>query len=504
MFGLSLILLTSLHPQLQPAVRPTNGSTLTIAIDGPVYTGQPVWVRVLDPAPDLGIRYPFYSNIGYMGCNRLDVKRNGELLTRRDFPLTSFNGFACGSAAPRGSPENRLPLHVLYPISEAGTYSVQLITATEPAQPRQSQWLSFTVLQSTPKQHETWLKGLLAQVPQDEGQLAGDFLPSLMAAAPDPRALDTFPNYLYSENGVVSGMASSALEAFPPREVLRAVAKSLERDGPSDQLAYFASYHTGWTPEDQDKIVHAAIRYLQPQDSPLPSGKQLSPISPVQTAAAIKLLRFIFYIPNQAWPTNSELRSYADARVLEAATNIMANSSTGTVHELSLYLGAMDYSPRTHRLLLQISERNDDAATQARICLTWHPQPEDLACLAGFLTSPGDADDSGRERAILPCQLVRAYGDRALPHLEKAVASSPYIWVRVESADILALHGRPIGFQFLLDQLIQDSFPSNLAYKPELTRWVCENFPKDLPSDASEDMVINFLHDRIAKLSNGK
>jgi hypothetical protein len=224
-----------------------------------------------------------------------------------------------------------------------------------------SEWLTFTVLKATPEQHEAWISNLLANVPEDDGHLAGDFLPSLLAAAPDPRALETFVKYLHADNPMVSGMAASALEVFPQPEVLRVVAESLEEHGPSDELAYFASYHTGWTREDQSKIVHATLPYLEP--------------TPTQTAAAIKLIRFIFYVPNHAWPTNPELATYADARVLQAAPNIMANANINAVQELALYLGSMQSSPRAHELLLQIAERSDVAATQARICLTWHPQP---------------------------------------------------------------------------------------------------------------------------------
>ena len=383
MLRLSLALLASILPQPQPAVQPTDVPAFTIAIDGPIYAGQPVWIRAVDGTRNANIRYPFSSDLGYMGCNRLEVKRNGLLLTPRKLPLRPLAGLACGSSAPRGSPENRLPLHVLYPIHEAGTYSVRWTEegpSIEDGKFRmqtkaQSEWLTFTVHETTPEQQEAWLKNLLAKPPQDDGQLAGEFLPSLMAAAPDPRALNTFMKYVYSDNGVVSGIAASALEVFPQPEILRAVAESLEKNGPSEELAYFASYHTGWTLDDQDKIVHAATPYLQPRYSVLPTGTSLRPFAPTQTSAAIKMLGFIFYVPNHAWPSNPELRSYADAQILQAAPNLMANAGLSAVHELAIYLGSMEFSPRTHQLLLQIAERSDDAGEQARICLKWHPQP---------------------------------------------------------------------------------------------------------------------------------
>ena len=229
-----------------------------------------------------------------------------------------------------------------------------------------------------------------------------------------------------------------------------------------------------------------------------------SPYTPTRTSAAIKLLRFIFYVPNHVWPSNSELESYADTQILQAAPNIMANANINAVQELAEYLGSISSSPRAHELLLQIAERSDSAATQARICLTWHPRSEDLSHLAAVLIAPGDADPLGTDRSSLPYSLVKAYGDNALPYLERAVASSPYVWVRVESAQQLVLHNRPIGFQFLLDQVVQDPWSVNRAYKPELIRWVRDNFHMELPRDASEDMVTSFLRSRVAELSQEK
>ena len=270
------------------------------------------------------------------------------------------------------------------------------------------------------------------------------------------------------------------------------MADSLEKHGPSDELAYFATYHKGWTEDDEDKIVHAAIPYLQPQSTTLSSGKQLPPYAPTQTSAAIKLLRFIFYIPNHAWPANPELASYADAKALQAAPNIMANANMNAVQELAEYLGLLQSSQRAHELLIQIAERSDNAGTQARICLTWHPQPTDLAHLAAVLVAPGDADSRGTDRSSLPYALVRGYGDDALPYLENAVANSSYVWVRVQSAEQLALRNRSVGFQFLLDAI-----EANRPYKAEVIRWIRQNFRMAFAADANEQQIAAFLRGRI-------
>ena len=500
MLGLSLSLLAAFAPQAPAAAQANDVPSFTIAIDQPVYTGQAVWVRAVEGSRR-DIRYPFHAIAGDVGCNRLEVKRDGVLLTPQPQKgYGNWSGPLCGSAAPKGSPQNRLPLHILYPLTTAGTYSIRW-TQTALGPQGQSDWLTFKVLESTFAQREAWIKDLLANPPQDDGQLAGDFLPSLIAAAPDPRALDALVKYLYSSNAIVSGIAASALEYFPQPQVLRAVADSLTTHGPSDELAYFASLHKGWTSDDENRIVHATIPYLRPSESTLPAEKPLPSYAPTPTSGALKLLRFIFYTQNQAWPSNPDLMSYADEQILDAAPVIIAHANMQAVQELAESLGTMPYSPRAHDFLLQIAQRPDNAATQARIDLTSHPQPDDLARLAAVLIAPGDADPRGTDLTSVPDSLINAYGDKALPYLERAVADSPYVWVRVESAQQLALRNRPIGFQFLLDQLVQDTWPANRAYKPELTRWVEQHFRNELPSGATEEQLLAFLRSKSKKAS---
>lgn len=325
-----------------------------------------------------------------------------------------------------------------------------------------------------------------AHPPEGTDQLAGDYLPSLLAVAPDTRALDVFVKYLYAENPVVSGIAASCLEYFPASTVLHAVADSFEKLGPSEQLAYFATQHNGWTREDEIKIVHATTPFLEP--APSGSDKQAAPYAPTQTSAALKLLRFIFYVPNHAWPANAESAAYANTHVLQAAPDIIAQANVNTLKELALYLGAMPPSSRAHELLLQIAERSDGAAEQARICLAWLHRAADLPLLASILTAPGDADASSRDRSSLPYSLVRAYGNDALPYLEHAVQSSSYGWVRTQSAKELALHNRPVGFQFLLNTI-----ETNQLFEPEIIQWIKDHFSSTIPRDADDRQIADFL-----------
>src|SRR5215469_6087994 len=154
------------------------------------------------------------------------------------------------------------------------------------------------------------------------GLLAGDFLPSLLAGVPDTRVLKVFVSYLHAEDAMVSGMAAAGLERFPLSEVRPAVAESIEQSGPSEEIAYFATYHSGWTQSDESRIVHAASAYLEPSRTPSESG------------AAYKLLGFILYIPNHSWPADPTIKAFGDVQVLEAAPSVVASGDPKVVQEL--------------------------------------------------------------------------------------------------------------------------------------------------------------------------
>src|ERR1035438_1544475 len=109
-FYLAVTLLASLAPQSQPTTKPTSVPAFTIAIDQPVYAGQPIWIRAAD-GPRGSIRYPFHADAGDIGCNRLEVRHNGALLEQLPLRGTAdLSGLLYGSAAPQDSPLYRLPL----------------------------------------------------------------------------------------------------------------------------------------------------------------------------------------------------------------------------------------------------------------------------------------------------------------------------------------------------------------------------------------------------------
>lgn len=155
------------------------------------------------------------------------------------------------------------------------------------------------------------------------------------------------------------------------------------------------------------------------------------------------------------------------------------------------YLGSIK-SHNARDLLWQVAERPESAQEQALIALTWIGDAQDLPRLPELLIKPGDADKYGRNLASLPSHLVRAYGDSAIPYSERAVSESPYAFVKTQSAEELALRGRPIAFDFFRDAVEKDRF-----YKQELVGWLKRHFANELPGSADDAAIAAFLKARL-------
>ena len=85
----------------------------------------------------------------------------------------------------------------------------------------------------------------------------------------------------------------------------------------------------------------------------------------------------------------------------------------------------------------------------------------------------------------LPMATVPALSDRA-------VTTSPYLWVRTASAEQLALHNQPGGLRFLLAAV-----ETNRPDKSSVIQWVKNAFPDQLPHDPGERQIIEFLRAKV-------
>jgi hypothetical protein len=449
-------------------------------VDQPVYTNLPVWIKA-DLNYPFEARYPYHENPSDFGPNQLEVKRRGQVLLPRPFP--NFGGFVGtgimdGSAAPASAPTNRLPLHLQYSIDEPGTYSVRWTAIRHllegghwaPVVVARSDWFTFEVEASTPEQRESWLKKQLAAVPNDPGQLVGDFLPSLLVASPNPRALQVLLDQLYSKNSLVSGYALSSLDLFSIDDLRTQALALVHHRGLSERMAYLIS----WNPQfrdDKEDLVRITLPFLRSGDDR-------------QVAATLQLLYFLVHPVKASWPANSEVPAQADRAVLAIAPNLVKRD--GDIPQtLALYLGGIK-SDVSRDLLWQLAERTGPGHEQALIVLTWIGDGRDLPRLGDLLLKPGHSDIYGRDFAGLPYSLMRGYGDRAVPYLEQAISASPYAFVRTSSAEQLALKGNRAAFGFILEAVQNSRF-----YKPELVQWLKDHC--GLSRSADDEAVIAFL-----------
>jgi hypothetical protein len=455
-----------------------------LSLDGPVYTNLPVWVKA-DLAYPYEARYPYREDPSDFGPNEIELKQGNETIQPSAFPLFGNfprSGIQDGSAAPPDAPANRLPLHLKYPIDKPGTYSVRWTAVRHilvdkrptPAVVARSDWFTFEVQASTFNQREAWLKKAIAAVPSEPGPLVGDFLPSLLSAAPDPRVLRAVLEQLYSRDQLVSAYALSSLGLFNRNDLRAQALELLQHRGLSERMAYLLS----WNPQfqdDREELVRATLPHLQSRDDR-------------QVAATLQLLGTLAHPPKPNWPANSDLPARVDRAVLAVAPDLVKRD--GDIPQmLALYLGGIK-SDESRGLLWQLAEGSGSEREQALIVLTWIADDRDLPRLAELLRKPGDADIYGRDLSSLPYQLVHAYGDRAIPYLEEAMSASPYVFVRTQSAEQLFLKQRPAAVAFFLDAVQNHRF-----YKQELVQWLLDYSP--LPRNADDAAVIAFLKSRM-------
>ena len=191
---------------------------ISTRVDAPARTGLPIWVFA-DLQGPLTARYPYGEDPRYLGSNRLELKRDGKTLPPQPgYGRGGPPGLVVGSIAPPRAPQNRLPLHLAFAIDKPGRYSVRwsvVVERLETGPPlsrhdellAQSNWLEFDVKTAKLSEREAWLRRLLAAAPADEGAYVGDYLPSLLAGAPDPRVARKVVEGTYSARAFIASYA---------------------------------------------------------------------------------------------------------------------------------------------------------------------------------------------------------------------------------------------------------------------------------------------------------
>ena len=453
---------------------------IKLRLDGPSRVGLPLWLYA-DLQFPLEARYPFAADPRYFGSNLLELRRDGQPLDRLPgVGGPGLIGIVVGSIAPPNTPQNRLPLHLAFAVDRPGTYSVRWSVVSPDlgrvsGPPRilaESDWLNFNVVEPTPSERAVWLTAALVARPTELGLYVGDYLPSLLAALPDKRVVQTVLDGLYSNKDLIQSCSLGALQKLPDSVTVPAVLESLHQRGPVHGLAYFVSWNKILFRDHRDEIVRTATSHLRSNEDAIVEGA----------------LRMLMFARAFDWTGDSTAMREADLAV-EAAAPALAQRLGPVAHTLAEYLPGIK-SPASRVQLWQQVARGSSDSEQALIALTWIADPADLSRIGDLLVQPGNADPRGTNLASLPSHLVRAYGDRAIPYLQRALADSPYVWVRTQSAEQLALKGRVEAFRFFLDAVTENRF-----YRAELLNWLRTAFR--LPAPATDGEVAAFLNERI-------
>ncbi|HEY2852421.1 MAG TPA: hypothetical protein VGJ18_06210 [Gemmatimonadaceae bacterium] len=345
------------------AVAPVASSAtvqpLVISVDTPARIGLPIWVRA-NLHGDLTARYPFQDDPRYFGSNQLELKRDGQALApQRGHSSGGLVGRVEGSIAPPTSPQNRLPLNLGFVIDKPGRYSVRwtvIGSSLAPGVLTQSEWLDFEVGASAPAARETWLTQLLRTPPTETGAFVGDYLPALLAAAPDPRVAQAVIDATYLSDPLMSSCALAGLRVFPAERIVPVTLRTLQERGPNKQLAYFASWNASWFQDHREEIVSMAVSALTSDDD----------------AVLVGGLQFLNFAPHFDWPDDTPLRKAT--RSLKTAAPRLMTRSDDVAHQLATTLGGtMD--PEVRPLLNEIAAKHASAREQAQIAIRWVSGP---------------------------------------------------------------------------------------------------------------------------------
>jgi hypothetical protein len=195
-----------------------------LSLAAPAYAGMPVWIHVEKPYGTGWLRYPYYTEPWNIGPGRFEVRFHGrdlELLPQIPYPPPNL-GMMLG--LPREVPAkylNRVPLHLVYPMDQPGSYQIRYTEHRDP--PQTSSWTTIEIL---PHRKQT----LAAPPPSDTVELLSNYLPSLLAAR-DEATLRLLTPYLNSKDSLVSHYAAYALNYFDPALLRRVVPGRLPQRG---------------------------------------------------------------------------------------------------------------------------------------------------------------------------------------------------------------------------------------------------------------------------------
>jgi hypothetical protein len=356
---------------------PDTPKPFLISVDQPAFLGEPIWVSERTrPTP--------YS-YSWGECSRLELLYQGKPVSPWPVkPVVTGGGFvgsrdivkelASGcfhTALYNPSPGKRLPLHIWFQIQQPGRYALrwnyewpELDKNGKPVTKQvSSTWITFTVQPPSAANRDKWLRQLLAHPAGSSVDLLGDYIPSLVAAAPDERALHAIAARLSSFDQL-AGMAAEALELFPEDRVRAAIFDLIQKQGPTDFLAHLVSWNAFGLNADPNRRAQMTItcfRYLHSSD-------------PEKVAATIEMILYNVHGKDPT-PTDSKLVTRADNEILNAAADIAGTGRENPQRELILYMRCIK-TPEERGRLVSMARSESPASDIANTALIFDHAPE--------------------------------------------------------------------------------------------------------------------------------
>jgi hypothetical protein len=384
---------------------PIRFATLTasVKLSGPAYVHMPIWIDVDLPDPHWrSLRYPIAISPADFGGHQFEVRGNGVVLPQiKPTQVLPHGGSRLSSDGMIGGgslvglphePKNRsrLPLHLIYGFDQAGLYDVRYTGRDVDGQVLvRSEWFQFEVQDFPPAKRAAWLEVMRQTAPSDPVELLSDFLPSLLAVS-DSKVLAMLEDYLYNSSSLVRQYTLYALSAFDDDVLAKEIPDLLDKQGPTNELAYFLSWRRNLFQTKAPVLVRGALKFL---DSP----------TPLLSSGALQTMYFMK--AHFDWKLNPAMPARMDDEVDKHADRLLATRNRDILQPLALYLGGWK-TDRSRDLLWRMVEEGT-TREQALICLTWIADPRDLEKLAKYNTGN------------LSYHLNRAYGAAADRYLKK-------------------------------------------------------------------------------------
>jgi hypothetical protein len=227
----------------EPVMKEFSTHTAFLSATGPLYAGMPLWIEVAAPSP-YRFAYPCRTDpwdshgrqmdsITAADDYKMEVRRNGVPLAEAPAPNIGPRGWdpkmGCVSGFGVGGSSARFPLHLLYRIDAAGTYSIRLTCSRDSKVVMQSAWTDIEVQPFSQPEKDLWLTQMEERIDSaPPSELVDDIVPSLLAS-PDESALrvllPVYSNWLgrgqYMNGDIfIAAYLRNSLTAFDP-ELLR-------------------------------------------------------------------------------------------------------------------------------------------------------------------------------------------------------------------------------------------------------------------------------------------